>query len=255
MIFDTHAHYSDHQFDADRDAILSGHFAQNVGTVIEVGVGRQECEDALRLSARYPHVYTALGFHPDHAGELNDEVFAWLEETARREEKVVAIGEIGLDYHWNVESHETQAHWFVRQMELARRLDLPVSIHSREAAKDTFDLISEYGNGIRGSMHCYAYSPEMAQEYIRRGLMIGVGGVVTFKNGRKLKETVAQIPIESILLETDCPYLAPTPHRGERNESSYIDLVAETIAQIKGMDKEEVIEITAENAKKLFACG
>ena len=252
MIFETHAHYSDKQFDPDREELLLSMSGQNVGAIIEIGVGRAECEAALEMIKKYPFVYAALGFHPDNVGELNEEVFAWLKEKARTEEKAVAIGEIGLDYHWDVEPREVQKKWFIRQLDLARELNLPVSIHSRDAAQDTLDIVREYGQGLSGSLHCFSYSPEIAQEYIKLGYHIGVGGVVTFKNGRKLKETVAQIPIERILLETDCPYLAPVPYRGKRNHSGYIDYVAAEIAAIKGLTKEEVIRITEENARKVF---
>ena len=232
MIFDTHAHYDDEQFDTDRDALLRGMAEQNVGTIINVGASLEGCWRSVELAHQYP--------------------FVRLRETARTEEKVVAIGEIGLDYHWDVQPHEVQKYWFVKQMELAKELDLPIAVHSRDAAKDTFDLIAARGKGQRGVIHCYSYSPEMAQEYVKLGYHIGLGGVVTFKNAKKAKETARQIPLERILLETDCPYMAPTPFRGKRNNSAYIDYVAQEIADLKGISKEEVIAVTEENAKKLF---
>ena len=252
MIFDTHAHYDDKQFDDDREELLESMKEQNVGTIINVGASFAGCLRSVELAEKYPFVYAAVGVHPDEVGELDEDKIEWMRQTAKNCEKVVAIGEIGLDYHWDVEPREVQQKWFVRQMELARELGLPISVHSREAAQDTFDLICAHGEGLSGVIHCYSYSSEMAVEYIKRGYHIGVGGVVTFKNAKKLKETVIEIPLERIVLETDCPYMAPTPHRGERNHSGYIDLVAGAVANLKGLSKEEVIAVTEENARKLF---
>lgn len=277
MIFDTHAHYNDKQFDADRGKLLASMYEQNVGTIVNVGASFQDCKDGVALAKEYPFVYAAVGLHPDDVGELeaaegsqpgttaspveqqagiaayvSNPVFCWLYETALQEEKVIAIGEIGLDYHWNVESHEVQEKWFRRQLDLAIELNLPVSIHSRDAAEDTLRILKEYAGRVTAVMHCYSYSPELAAEYIKLGYYIGVGGVVTFKNGKKLKRTVEQVPIERILLETDCPYLAPDPYRGKRNHSGYIDYVAAEVARLKGMTKEEVIAVTEENARRFF---
>lgn len=254
MIFDTHAHYNDKQFDADRDELLSSMSEQNVGTIVNVGASFQDCKDGLALAKKYPFVYAAVGLHPDDVGELeaDSHIYDWLKNAARTEEKAVAIGEIGLDYHWNVEPHDIQEKWFRRQLDLAVELSLPVSVHSRDAAEDTLRVLREYAGKIRAVMHCYSYSPELAEEYIRLGYHIGVGGVVTFKNGKKLKRTVENIPAERILLETDCPYLAPDPYRGKRNQSGYIHYVAEEVARLKGMDKEEVIDLTEKNAKEFF---
>lgn len=253
MIFDTHAHYNDEQFDADRDALLSSMPAHNVGTIINSGASYQDCIDAVRIAHTYPFVYASIGLHPDNCGELRtDGVWDWIADTAKNDDKVVAIGEIGLDYHWNVEENAYQQECFIRQLALARELSLPVVIHSREAAQDTMDIIRAHAAGLTGSLHCYSYSAEMAAEYVKCGWYIGVGGVVTFKNGKKLKEVVSNTPIERILLETDCPYLAPVPFRGRRNDSRYIDYAADTIAQLKGMTKEDVIRITRENAEELF---
>lgn len=196
-------------------------------------------------------MHAAVGIHPDHVGSLNEETFARMKELFTRD-KVIAVGEIGLDYYWDHESHDLQKNWFIRQLELAKELDLPVLIHSRDAAADTMEIMREYAAGLDGVIHCYSYSREMAQEYVKMGFYIGVGGVVTFKNGRKLKETVADIPLEAIVLETDCPYLAPEPYRGKRNNSSYIRYVAEEIARIKGVTYEEVVAQTEENARKMY---
>ena len=173
-------------------------------------------------------------------------------KTLFQRDKVVAVGEIGLDYYWNKENHETQKKWFVRQLNLAREKNLPVLIHSREAAADTMEIMKNYASGLDGVIHCYSYSKEMALEYIKMGFYIGVGGVVTFKNARKLKEVVEAIPLESILLETDCPYLAPEPYRGKRNSSLYLSYVADEIAKLKGITKEEVVRQTEANAREMY---
>lgn len=252
MIFDTHAHYDDEQFDSDRDELLLSMYDHNVGTIINVGASLEGCRASVALADKYDFIYAAVGVHPDEVGAMDEAFLQWMRETAQTNPKVAAIGEIGLDYHWDVEPREIQQRWFIRQMELAKELELPIAVHSRDAAKDTFDLVSQYGRGLGGVIHCYSYSPEMAKEYVKLGYHIGLGGVVTFKNAKKAKETAAEIPLERILLETDCPYMAPVPYRGKRNNSSYIDYVAAEIAQIKGITKEEVIEVTEENARKLF---
>ena len=164
----------------------------------------------------------------------------------------MAVGEIGLDYYWDKEGHDLQKKWFIRQLELAGEKGMPVIIHSREAAADTMEIMQRHARGIKGVIHCYSYSPEMAREYVKMGYYIGVGGVVTFKNGRKLKETVKEIPLESIVLETDCPYLAPEPFRGKKNSSLYLPYVAKEIAAIKEITYEEVIQQTEINARKLY---
>ena len=205
----------------------------------------------MALAEKYPYVYAAVGIHPDEVGALNEEIFAGMEALLRHD-KVVAVGEIGLDYYWDNESHEVQEKWFVRQLELARRHNLPIIIHSREAAADTMEIMKAHAQGLEGVIHCYSYSREQAEEYVKMGFYIGIGGVLTFKNAKKLKEVAAAIPLERIVLETDCPYLAPEPFRGKRNQSSYIRYVAEKLAEIKGMTAEEVIAVTEENAKKMY---
>ena len=224
---------------------------QGVGTIVNVCASYASCERVTNMVQKYPFMYAAVGIHPDHVGSLNEETFAKMKELFSRD-KVIAVGEIGLDYYWDNESHDLQKKWFIRQLELARELDLPVLIHSRDAAADTMEIMKAHAEGLSGVIHCYSYSREMAQEYVKMGFYIGVGGVVTFKNGRKLKETVAEIPLESIVLETDCPYLAPEPYRGKRNHSAYIRYVAETIAEIKGVTYEEVVAQTEENARKMY---
>lgn len=251
MIFDTHAHYDDEQFNNDREELLRSMADNGVGIIVNVSAACDSCERVVNMAQDYSFMYAAVGVHPDEVGGLDDEAFARMKELFKRE-KVVAVGEIGLDYYWDNESHDIQKKWFIRQLELARELNLPVLIHSREAASDTMEIMKEYAKGLDGIIHCYSYSKEMAQEYVKMGFYIGVGGVVTFKNARKLKETVEVLPLTSIVLETDCPYLAPEPYRGKRNHSAYIRYVAEAVAQLKGVTCEEVIAQTEVNAKKLY---
>lgn len=251
MIFETHAHYDDEQFDMDRDTLLSSMPEQGVGTIVNVSATYASCQRVVDLVQKYPFMYAAVGIHPDEVGSLNEERFQQINELCKKE-KVVAVGEIGLDYYWDNESHDLQKEWFVRQLDLARELNLPVLIHSREAAADTMEIMKQHGQGLKGVIHCFSYSKEMAAEYVKMGFYIGVGGVVTFKNARKLKETVEEIPLTSIVLETDCPYLAPVPYRGKRNNSAYIKYIAEEIAEIKGTSYEEVVEQTEKNARDLY---
>lgn len=251
MIFESHAHYDSRKFDEDREELLNSMQEHGVGIIVNVGATWKSVTTGLELANQYPFVYAALGLHPDEVGDLNEERFAILKAECQKE-KVVAVGEIGLDYYWDNESHDIQKKWFIRQLELARELDLPVIIHSRDAAEDTLKIMKEHAQGLRGVIHCFSYSKEMAEEYVKMGFCIGVGGVVTFKNGRKLKEVVEAIPLERILLETDCPYLAPEPHRGKRNSSLYIPYIAEEIANLKGITYEEVVAQTEQNARALF---
>lgn len=254
MIFETHAHYDDERFAEDRDTLLASLPERGIGRIINVGSTLVSTKETLAIAQNYPYVYAAVGVHPSEIGDLNEETFAWLKEQTRQE-KTVAVGEIGLDYYWDKEPEvqKAQRYWFKRQMELAREETLPVIIHSRDAAEDTMRLMQEiHAEEIPGVIHCYSYSKEMAFEFVKMGYRIGVGGVVTFKNARKLKETVEAVPMEAILLETDCPYMAPEPHRGTRNDSSNIPYVVNTIAQIKGISTDEVEQITWENAMRLF---
>ena len=252
MIFDTHAHYDDDAFDEDRDELLSGMAAKNVEYIVNVGASMASSERSLGLAEKYPFIYAAVGVHPDEVGELDEEKFAKLREWTKHE-KVKAVGEIGLDYYWDKEGHDLQKHWFMRQMELSHEANLPMIVHSREAAKDTLDMvIAAKPLNLSGIIHCYSYSVEQAREYLNMGYYIGIGGVLTFKNAKKLKEVAEYAPLSQIVLETDCPYLAPTPFRGKRNDSSMIAYVAEELAAIKNMPVEEVLRITNENGKKLY---
>ena len=251
MIFDTHAHYDDKQFAEDRDQVLSSMQEQGVGTIVDASATVDSWERVLELTRRYPFVYGMIGVHPDEVGDLNEENFARMEQLLH-EEKVVAVGEIGLDYYWDKEQHEIQKEWFIRQLQLARKLNMPVNIHSREAAQDTMEIMKEYATDMKAIIHCYSYSKEMAEEYVKMGYLLGIGGVVTFKNAKKLKEVVKAVPLSHIVLETDCPYLAPEPNRGKRNASSNLIYVAQTIAELKGTTTEEVIAVTEENARKFY---
>lgn len=252
MIFDTHSHYDDEAFDEDRDGLFRSMKENGVGWIVNVGAEMQGCRDALRLAEEYEFVYAALGVHPSEVSELTEADIDWIRENAANK-KVVAIGEIGLDYHWPEPSAETQTKWFVRQIALAKETGLPIVIHSRDAAADTMEILTaEKAYDCGGVIHCYSYSAEMAKEYVDMGFYIGIGGVVTFKNAKKCKRTVEEIPLERIVLETDCPYLSPEPHRGERNDSTRLIYVAETIAELKGVAPEEVIRVTTENAHKLY---
>ena len=251
MIFETHAHYDDEVFNEDREQLLAGLPEKGIGRVINVGASIETTRTTLALAEAYDYIYAAVGVHPSDIDGLNEETYSWLKaQTAHP--KTVAVGEIGLDYYWDNEPREVQKKWFIRQLELARELDLPVLIHSREAAADTMEIMKEHAKGLSGVIHCYSYSKEMAQEYIKMGFYIGVGGVVTFKNAKKLKEVVENIPLTSIVLETDCPYMAPEPNRGKRNNSAYIRYVAEKIAELKGITYEEVVEQTEKNARDMY---
>lgn len=251
MIFDSHAHYDAGKFDEDREELLASMQENGIGTIVNCGASLKSVTAVVELAERYPFMYAAVGLHPDEVGDLNEERFSFLREQCQKE-KVVAVGEIGLDYYWDHEAHEIQKKWFIRQLNLARELDLPVIIHSRDAAEDTLKIMKEHGRGLRGVIHCFSYSKELAEEYVKIGFYIGIGGVVTFKNGKKLKEVAAEIPLDRILLETDCPYLAPEPYRGKRNSSLYIPYIAEEIANLKGITYEEVVKQTEENGMRLF---
>ena len=252
MIFDTHAHYDDDAFDEDREELLAGMNAAGVEYIVNVGASMASSKRSVDLTEKYPFVYAAVGVHPDEVGELNEEKFAQLKAWTSHE-KVKAVGEIGLDYYWDKEGHDLQKHWFMRQMELAHECNLPMIVHSREAAKDTLDMIvAAKPLELSGIIHCYSYSVEQAREYLDMGYYIGIGGVLTFKNAKKLKEVAEYAPLSQIVIETDCPYLAPTPFRGKRNDSSKLRYVAEELASIKQVSVEEVIRITNENGRKLY---
>lgn len=252
MIFESHAHFDDEAFDNDREELLASMQENGIERIINVCAEVKNWNRTLALMEKYPFVYGAVGVHPDDAGSLNEEVIQKMHELCKLE-KMVAVGEIGLDYYWDKEKHESQIYWFERQLDVAREEKLPFIIHSREAAQDTLETMKRMRAGeIGGVVHCFSYGKEMAREYLNMGLSIGVGGVVTFKNARKLKEVVEYAPLESLLLETDCPYLAPVPFRGKRNSSLNLTYVAQAIGEIKGISAEEVMEVSCENAYHLF---
>lgn len=249
-IFDSHAHYLDRAFDEDRDELLARLFATDVCGIIEQATTAESAKQAVALAHRYPTLYAAVGIHPEEAATATDADL----DTIRRltdDSKVVAIGEIGLDYHYEEYCpREVQQVWFRRQLELACERDLPVVVHDREAHEDTVALLKEYRP--RGVVHCFSGSAETAAELVKMGLYIGIGGVVTFKNARKLVEVAASIPEDRLLLETDAPYLAPVPHRGHRCDSSMIAYTASAIAAIRGCDVSHLLQVANDNTKQLF---
>ncbi len=252
MIFETHAHYDDRAFDKDRVDLLKSLPENGIGAVVNAGSSLSSIETIRELTKQYSYVYGAVGIHPCDTGDLTEERFAWLKKQCA-DEKIVAVGEIGLDYHWNDPHPEIQKTWFVRQLLMAQEVHLPVIIHSREAANDTLTIMREnHAERSGGVIHCFSYSVEMAAEFLKMDYYFGIGGVVTFENAKKLKEAVRYIPTERILLETDSPYLAPAPYRGKRNSSLYLPYIAEEIGRIKGMTAAEVIRCTEENAVRLF---
>ena len=252
MIFDTHAHYDDESFDNDRDELLESMSAGGVGRIVNISAGMESAKASVLLAEKYDFIYASTGVHPEEIGKLTDSDIETLREISANE-KVVAIGEIGLDYHYDEPSKELQKEWFVRQLELARDVKLPVIIHSRDAANDTLQIMQEHhAEEIGGVVHCFSYGWDMAKIYLDMGFYLGVGGVVTFKNGKKLKEVVEKMPLERIVLETDAPYLAPEPNRGTRNTSLNLHDVVDVVAEIKGVSAEEVERVTWDNACKMY---
>ena len=252
MIFDTHAHYDDKQFDQDREELLASMKDNGIGTIVDVGSNMETSTWIVEAVTRYPMMYGAVGVHPSDTADLTESDMDTLKEYAGKD-KILAIGEFGLDYYWDEPEREIQKKWFEAQIELAREVRLPIIIHSRDAAKDTYDIMkSLHAEDIGGVVHCFSYSKEMARQFLDMGFYIGIGGVVTFKNAKTLKEVAAYTPLDRIVLETDCPYLSPEPNRGKRNSSLNLNYVAEALSQIKGIDKEELIAVTEENARKLY---
>jgi TatD DNase family protein len=250
MIYDSHAHYDDERFDDCRGELLGSLPDNNIYRVINVGADMPSSHSSIALAEKYPYIYAAVGVHPHDVLNMTEANIDTLKELAKHP-KVVAIGEIGLDYHYDGDYKAEQHRWFKRQLELADEVKLPIIVHSREASQDSFDIIS--ASRVRsGVIHAYSGGVEMAREYIKMGFYIGVGGVVTFKNAKKLVEVVKDISLDNILLETDAPYLAPEPVRGTCNNSKNIEYVAQKISEIKQIDKQTVIEITRKNAENLF---
>ena len=252
MIFDTHAHYSDSRFDPDREMLLSQMQDRGIGTIVEVGAGISSTEDAVALAHQYDFIYAAAGVHPAEVEELQESHMGWLQQLAE-DDKVVAFGEIGLDYHYDSPARETQRQWFIRQLQEAAEARMPVIIHSRDAAQDTWEIMQQYcawDNG--GVIHCFSYGPDVAGWYLQQGFFLGIGGVVTFDNAKKLRQVVKMAPLEQLVLETDCPYLTPVPHRGKRNDSGYLTHVVDVVSELKGISREELIAVTEQNAKRLY---
>lgn len=251
MIFDTHAHMDDRAFDQDRDSLLSRLPEEGIALLMNPGCSLASSQAAVSLSNQYSYIYAAVGSHPDAADEVNDGVLEQYRALCRDNPKVKAIGEIGLDYHYEDIPRDIQKRSFRAQMGLARELDLPVIVHEREAHEDGMKIVEEFPS-VTGVFHCYSGSLEMAKWLIERGWYIGFGGVLTFKNARKALEVAGNIPLERIVLETDCPYMAPEPFRGRRNDPGKLYRVAEKLAQLRGMTVEEVQAITLENGKALY---
>ena len=254
MLFDTHAHLDDRAFDEDREQLLCGLAARGTSLVMNPGCSLESSENAVALANRYPWIYAAVGSHPDVADEVNDAVLERYRLLAAENPKVKAIGEIGIDYHYEDIPRELQLKAFRMQMALARELNLPVIVHEREAHEDGMKVVKEFPE-VTGVFHCYSGSAEMARQLVDLGWYIGFTGVLTFKNARKAIETAQGIPLERIVLETDCPYMAPVPFRGKRNDPSYLCYMAEKLAQIRGLSVEEIGHITAENGKRLYRIG
>jgi TatD DNase family protein len=254
MIFDTHAHYDDEAFEEDREELLAMLPGAGIGTVVNAAASLTSTEAAVRLAHAHGFIYAMAGVHPSETAELNDENFAVLKKFLT-DPRVVAVGEIGLDYHWPEPGKERQREWFVRQIALAKEAGMPLVIHSRDAAQDTLDIMKAEAAGTTGIIHCFSYGVEMAREYLNMGYYIGVGGVLTFKNAKKLKEVVAYAPLSRIVLETDCPYLAPEPNRGHRNSSLNLPYVVRELARIKGVTEEEAERVTYQNAEDVYRLG
>lgn len=252
MIFDTHAHYDDEAFDSDRARLLLSLKESGISNVVNVGASIATTQNTLKLVKEYPFMYGAVGVHPSETAELNDELLSWLKSVATSE-RIVAVGEIGLDYYWDEPDKEIQKKWFKAQLQLAHEVGQPVIIHSREAANDTYEIMKEYEAAkLGGIVHCFSYSVEVAKMFLDMGFYLGIGGVLTFKNVRKLREVVEYMPMDRLVLETDCPYLSPEPDRGKRNSSLNLSYVADAVARIKGISREEVERVTFENALKVY---
>ena len=251
LIFDTHAHYDDAQFDADREALLSAMPENGVGLILDPGCDPESSRAAIALAEQYPHIYAAVGYHPENCAPYTDADLDILRRLAQHP-KVVAIGEIGLDYYWEQNPpKEFQQAVFRAQLALARELDLPVIVHDRDAHADCLAIVKEFPE-VRGVFHCYSGSVEMARELWKLGWYLGLDGPVTYKNARRTVEVAAEVPLERLLLETDSPYMAPVPKRGTRNDSRNIRCIAEKIAEIRNMTADAIIRVSAENGRRLF---
>lgn len=254
MLFDSHAHITDEKFDEDREQLIDLLRQEGVSNIVNPGVDTQTSIDAIELAEQHDFIYAAVGYHPHEVENISDVDIEKIKELALSSDKVVAIGEIGLDYYYDFSPREKQKEYFIKQIQLANELGLPFVVHDRDAHGDCFDIIKKYKAPETGCvLHCYSGEVELAKEYIKLGCYISIPGTLTFKNNRKTIDVVKEIPMEWMLIETDSPYLAPVPMRGKRNNPSYVKYVADKIAEIKGMSYDEVCRITSENAKKFFA--
>lgn len=254
MLFDTHAHLDDTAFDEDREDLLKSLPEAGIGLLMNPGCSLETSRHASKLAQEHDWIYAAVGSHPDAADEVNDDVLEEYRTLIRENPKIKAIGEIGLDYHYEDVPRQRQAEAFRAQMALAEELDLPVIIHDREAHGDSMAIVDEFPK-VKGVFHCYSGSPDMAAELIKRGWYVGFTGVLTFKNARRAVETAASVPLDRIVLETDCPYMAPEPFRGRRNNPGFVYRMAEKLAEIRGLSPEEIQRITMENGKRLYRIG
>ena len=253
MLFDSHAHLNDERFDEDREELISSLQEKGVDLVVNPGACIKTSIESVELANKYDFIYAAVGVHPHDVGDLDDTAIDTLRKLATENEKVVAIGEIGLDYYYDNYPRDIQQKWFIKQIELANELKLPIIIHDRDAHGDTLEIIKKYKSPEIGCvLHCYSGSVELAREYVKMGCFISLSGTVTFKNNKKTKEVAREIPLDRLFIETDSPYMAPEPHRGKRNDPSLVAFVADKIAQEKGISYEKVCEATKENAKRLF---
>lgn len=253
MFIDSHTHLDDPRFDQDRENVIESLREDGIDMVINIGADKESSLSTLELARKYDNIYAVAGVHPHSASELEEDGLDWLIEIAK-EEKVVAIGEIGLDFYYDNSPRDIQRKWFKAQLQLAKELGLPVVIHTRDAAKETYDILKDAAadGKLKVLMHCYSGSAEMAMDYARLGFYIALGGAVTFKNARVSREVASVVPLENLMIETDCPYMTPEPFRGKRNEPKYVNLVAEKIAEIKGITVEEFAKATADNARRFF---
>ena len=250
MYFESHAHYDDERFDDDRDELLASFPSEGIETVVNSSSDVASSKASIALAEKYPFFYASVGVHPHEVGKMTDADIDSLRELSKHP-KVVAIGEIGLDFYYDLSPRDSQRYWFKRQLELAEELDMPVIIHSREASQECFDIIAQ-SKVRKGVIHCYSGSAPMAQDYADMGFYIGVGGSLTFKNNKKTVEVVEKLPHEKILIETDSPYLAPVPYRGRRNDSRLLKYVVEKISEIKNIPENDICNITKNNAIELF---
>lgn len=251
MLFDTHAHIDDQAFDEDRQILLQQLPQQGLALVMNPACSLQSSRNICRLIAQYPYLYGAVGSHPDAADEVNEEVLCEYRMLCKQNPKIKAIGEIGLDYHYEDIPRQIQQQAFRAQMALAAELQLPVIVHDREAHGDSMAIVKEFPT-VKGVFHCYSGATEMALELVERGWYIGFTGVLTFKNARKAVEVAASLPLDRIVLETDCPYMAPEPFRGKRNSPGYLYRMAQQLGQIRGMTAQQIEDITLENGKRLY---